>query len=83
MAGASLPTMPDPGRSRMPRLPRVVAWTVALLLTVEFLQWTAARQFSVYTVKARRIEMGYFIDWCEQRAIVRPDEVTRGASVLD
>lgn len=36
----SLPTLQAPGPSRFPRLPRVVAWTVALLLAVEFLQWT-------------------------------------------
>ena len=45
---------------------------------VEFIDWTAARQYSVMTVKARRIELGYFIDWCEERSIRRPDEVTRG-----
>ena len=44
---------------------------------VEFIDWTAARQFSSMTVKARRIETGYFIDWCEERGIRRPDEVTR------
>ena len=44
---------------------------------IEFIDWTAARQFSAMTVKARRIEVGYFIEWCEQRSIVRPDEVTR------
>jgi integrase/recombinase XerD len=44
---------------------------------VDFLDWTAARQFSAMTVKARRIETGYFIDWCEERSITRPDEVTR------
>jgi integrase/recombinase XerD len=44
---------------------------------VEFLAWTAARQFSAMTGKARRIEMGYFIDWCEPRSVNRPDEVTR------
>ena len=44
---------------------------------IEFLDWTAARQFSAMTVKARRIEVGYFIDWCEERSIKRPDEVTR------
>jgi integrase/recombinase XerD len=44
---------------------------------IEFIDWTAARQYSAMTVKARRIEVGYFIDWCEQRSIVRPDEVTR------
>ena len=45
---------------------------------IEFIDWTAARQFSAMTVKARRIVVGYFIDWCEQRSIRRPDEVTRG-----
>jgi integrase/recombinase XerD len=44
---------------------------------VEFIDWTAARQYSAMTVKARRIEVGYFIDWCEERGIRRPDEVTR------
>ena len=44
---------------------------------VEFIAWTAARHYSGMTVKARRIEMGYFIDWCEERGIRRPDEVTR------
>jgi len=44
---------------------------------VEFLEWTAARQFSPMTVKARRIELGYFIDWCEERSIQRPSDVTR------
>jgi integrase/recombinase XerD len=44
---------------------------------VEFIDWTAARGYSAMTVKARRIEVGYFIDWCEARSIVRPDEVTR------
>ncbi len=43
----------------------------------EFLDQMAARQFSAHTVKNRRIELGYFIDWCEARAILRPDEVTR------
>jgi integrase/recombinase XerD len=46
-------------------------------LLIEFVEWTAARQFSAMTVKARRIELGYFIDWCEERGIRRPDEVTR------
>jgi integrase/recombinase XerD len=44
---------------------------------LDFLEWTAAMQYAAMTVKARRIEMGYFIDWCEERAIQRPDEVTR------
>jgi integrase/recombinase XerD len=37
----------------------------------------AARHFSAHTVRNRRIELGYFIDWCEERSIDRPEEVTR------
>lgn len=44
---------------------------------IEFLDWMAARRFSEYTIKNRRIELGYFVDWCEERSIYRPDEVTR------
>ena len=44
---------------------------------VEFLDWMAARRFSEHTIKNRRIELGYFIDWCEERGIHRPDDVTR------
>lgn len=44
---------------------------------IDFIDWTAARQYSAMTVQARRIEVGYFIDWCEERGIHRPDEVTR------
>lgn len=40
MTGAPLPTLQAQGPPRLPRLPRVVAWTVALLVAVEFLQWT-------------------------------------------
>jgi integrase/recombinase XerD len=36
-----------------------------------------AMHYSAHTVKNRRIELGYFIDWCEERSILRPDEVTR------
>jgi integrase/recombinase XerD len=44
---------------------------------IEFIDWMGAMHFSVHTVKNRRIELGYFIDWCEERSISRPDEVTR------
>jgi integrase/recombinase XerD len=43
----------------------------------EFLQWMAARHFSEYSIKLRRIELGYFIAWCEERSVQRPDDVTR------
>ena len=44
---------------------------------MDMLEWMAACAFSPMSIKARRIELGYFIDWCEERAVSRPDEVTR------
>ncbi len=64
-----------PGPLRVAGDPKIAAGFHAYL--IDFIAWTAARQYSAMTVKARRIEMGYFIDWCEERSIVRPDEVTR------
>ncbi len=44
---------------------------------IEFVEWTQAMHMSVATVKNRRIEMGYFIDWCEARSVNTPHDVTR------
>ena len=44
---------------------------------VEFLDQMAALRFSTHTIKNRRIELGYFIDWCEERGLSRPDDITR------
>jgi integrase/recombinase XerD len=44
---------------------------------IDFIDWMGAMHYSAHTVKNRRIELGYFIDWCEERSVSRPDEVTR------
>lgn len=44
---------------------------------VGFIDWLRAMRYSEHTIKTRRIDLGYFIDWCEERGIRRPDEVTR------
>ena len=44
---------------------------------IDCLEWHRARQFSADTIKNRRIELGYFIDWCEERSITNPSEVSR------
>jgi integrase/recombinase XerD len=44
---------------------------------LDLLAWMAACAFSPTSIKGRRIELGYFVDWCEERAVSRPDEVTR------
>jgi len=35
------------------------------------------RNYSEYTVKNRRVHIGYFLEWCTERGITEPVEVTR------
>ena len=44
---------------------------------IEFIDWTQAMHYSATTIKNRRIEMGYFINWCEERGVCTPIDVTR------
>ncbi|MCC7311384.1 MAG: site-specific tyrosine recombinase XerC [Sulfuritalea sp.] len=44
---------------------------------IDFVAHLEARHYSPHTVKNLRIDVGYFIDWSEARAIRRPIEVTR------
>ncbi len=44
---------------------------------VDFIDWLRAMRFSEHTIKVRRIDLGYFIDWCEERSIRTPHDVTR------
>jgi integrase/recombinase XerD len=39
------------------------------------------RDYSEYTIKGRRVHIGFFLDWCRERGIAEPVEVTR--SVLE
>ena len=44
---------------------------------IDFVAHLEARHYSPHTVKNLRIDVGYFIDWCEARSIRQPIEVTR------
>jgi integrase/recombinase XerD len=44
---------------------------------IDFIDWMQAMHYSVYSVKGRRIELGYFVEWCEERGLQRPDDITR------
>ena len=35
------------------------------------------KNYSEYTIKGRRVHIGFFLDWCTERAITEPVEVTR------
>lgn len=42
-----------------------------------FVDWLRAMRYSEETIKTRRIDLGYFVDWCEERGVQTPAEVTR------
>jgi integrase/recombinase XerD len=44
---------------------------------VGFVDWLRAMRYSEDTIRTRRIDLGYFIEWCEERGIRTPLEVTR------
>ncbi len=44
---------------------------------IDHVAWLRAMQYSESLIKNRRIELGYFIEWCEERSIARPGDVTR------
>ncbi len=46
-------------------------------LAEAYLEWMNVRNYSAQTVRNRRLYLGYFFAWCEERAILRPGEVTK------
>jgi integrase/recombinase XerD len=42
-----------------------------------YLEHIAVRNFSPRTIEGRTVYLNYFIKWCEDRAIVRPGDVTK------
>jgi integrase/recombinase XerD len=46
-------------------------------LLERYLEWLHITNYSERTVKNQRANLGYFIQWCEQRGVTKPTEVTR------
>jgi integrase/recombinase XerD len=42
-----------------------------------YLEWIGIRGYSALSVKGRRYCLGYFRQWCEDRGITDPQEVSR------
>jgi integrase/recombinase XerD len=43
----------------------------------KFLEWLQVRNYSKNTVATRRKTLGYFIQWCDQRGLTKPSEITK------
>jgi len=44
---------------------------------LRFLAWLAEKNYSAHTIEGRDHYLRIFIDWCDQRGITRPHDVTR------
>ena len=70
--------MPRRRKHRKPERPQaVVAAEPMRALLEEHLEWMRVQNFSEDTVSTRRSCIGYFIDWCRERALESPIEITR------
>ena len=56
--------------------PVVPASPLAALLQ-QHLEWLRVQNYSEYTVRNRRVHIGFFLDWCSERSITEPVDVTR------
>jgi len=45
--------------------------------TAQYLEWIASHGFSEDTVNTRRAYLGYFHEWCQERGLEAPIEITR------
>jgi len=46
-------------------------------LAAEYLEWMGDSGYSEWTVHHRRVYLGYFVGWCEERGILEPGDLTR------
>jgi len=46
-------------------------------LLAEYLQWMRMQNYSERTVRNCRVNIGYFISWCEERGVARPVDVVK------
>ena len=59
------------------RKPLAAPATVLAALLEKHLEDLRVRNYSEYTVKNRRVHIGFFLEWCNERGITEPVEVTR------
>jgi integrase/recombinase XerD len=62
---------------KQPTATPVVAADPMHLFLEEYSMWMQTQNFSFDTVNTRRSCIGYFIDWCHDRALENPVEITR------
>ena len=59
------------------RKPDPPATTPLAALMYEHLNALRVRDYSEHTVKNRHVHIGFFLDWCKERGLAEPTEITR------
>ena len=47
------------------------------MMAEQFFEWMQVTNYSPATIKNRRVYLGYFIAWCEERGLQKPAEITK------
>ena len=64
-------------RGRKKRPSTMVPTNALETMLVEYLNWTQVRNYSEATVRNRRVHIGFFLQWCSERGLLEPVEITR------
>lgn len=64
-------------RGRKKRTSPLVPTTALEAMLAEYLNWTQVRNYSEATVRNRRVHIGFFLQWCSERGLQEPVEITR------
>jgi len=64
-------------RGRKKRSSTMVPTTALEAMLAEYLSWTQVRNYSEATVRNRRVHIGFFLEWCNERGLQEPVEITR------
>jgi integrase len=64
-------------RGRKKRPSTMVPTNALETMLAEYLDWTQVRNYSEVTVCNRRVHIGFFLNWCNERGLQEPVEITR------
>ena len=64
-------------RGRKKRTTQPVPTNPLEAMLADYLHWTQVRNYSEATVRNRRVHIGFFLNWCIERGLREPVEITR------
>src|SRR5271157_5762113 len=59
------------------RKPETLPSTLLESLMLDHLRTLAVQNYSVHTVRNRQVHIGFFLQWCKERGLTEPVEITR------